>query len=90
MPADVRSQYEQVMAMVDKDHNGIPDMLETGQPAAMSSAPDGSTLIDAAPLTSKPVPSSENKGRAVAMILIGLLVLAVLVVLLILIRAGIH
>jgi hypothetical protein len=85
MPAALRSQYEQVMAMVDKNHDGIPDVLETGQAAASDS-----TLLEAAPLTSKPAPAPENKGRALGMILLGVLVLAVLVVLFILVKTGMH
>jgi len=75
MPAEERSQYEQVMAMLDKDHDGIPDMLETGQAATLASVPDGNTLMEAAPLTSKPVQAPENRGRSMALILIGLLAL---------------
>jgi len=90
MPAEVRSQYEQVIAMVDKDHNGIPDMLETGQPASAAPVADGNMLIEAVPLTSKPVTPPENKGRATALIMIGVLVLVVVVILLFLIKNGIH
>ena len=86
MPAGLRSQYEQVLAMVDKDHDGIPDMLETG-PAPAS---DGSTLIEAAPLTSTAVPAPQNKSRALVWIVVAVLALAVLVILLILIKTGIH
>jgi len=89
MPADVRSQYEQVIALVDKNQNGIPDVLETGRAAAIAPSSD-STLVEAAPLISKPAPANENKGRALTMILLGVLVLAILVVLLILVRAGLH
>jgi len=28
MPADVRQQYEQAMAKIDADRNGVPDVLE--------------------------------------------------------------
>ena len=30
MPDDIRRIYESVMAAVDKDHDGIPDSLESG------------------------------------------------------------
>ena len=90
MPAEERSQYEQVMAMLDKDHDGIPDMLETGQAATSASVPDGNTLMEAAPLTSKPVQAPENRGRSIALILIGLLALVIVVFLLILIKTGLH
>jgi hypothetical protein len=90
MPADLRSQYEQVMVMLDKDHDGIPDMLETGQPVAVAPASDSSTLVEAAPLASNSKPAPESKSRAMATILIGVLVLVVVAVLLILIKTGLH
>jgi hypothetical protein len=90
MPSELRSQYDQVMAMLDKDHNGIPDMLETNQSAAQAPTSDSSTLIEAAPFTNTPEPASENNGRGMAVILIGILILAVLIVLLIFIKVGLH
>ena len=90
MPPDVRSQYEQAMNMVDKDHDGIPDMLETSQSAPGASAWEDSTLTGAAPLTGQPLASPKNKSRAAALVLISVLVLVVLVVLFILVKAGMH
>jgi len=90
MPVEVRSQYDQVMAMLDMDHDGIPDILETGQPTAKAPVPDESTLVEAAPLTSKPAAPAENKGHAAIIILIGVLVLVLVVALLIFIKTGIH
>jgi hypothetical protein len=90
MPAWLRSQYEQVMAMLDKDQDGIPDELETGQPAAVATALDSSTLLEAAPLASNSEPAPKSKGRAMATILIGVLVLVVVAILLILIKTGLH
>ena len=90
MPAELRSRYEQVMAMLDKNQDGIPDVLETGQATAVVPPSEGSTLIEAAPLTSKTVPAPENKGRALLFIVVGILVLAILVFLLIFIRMGLH
>jgi hypothetical protein len=60
-------------------------MLETSQTAS-----DGSTLIEAVPLASEPVPAPKNTGRTKALILFGMLFLVILVVLLILIGPEIH
>jgi hypothetical protein len=85
MPAEVRSQYEQVMAEFDKDHNGIPDMLESGDPAR-----DSSTLVSIAPLPGAPVTPDENKGRLIEFVLIGVLVLLVGIVVVLILRTGLH
>ena len=86
MPAELRSQYEQVKAFVDLNNDGVPDMLETGRAHALG----GSTLVEAAPLTSMAVSATKNKGRALIFIVVGILVLAIVVFLLIFIRMGLH
>ena len=39
MPADVRQIYDRVMGEIDKNGNGVPDVLEGGAPAAPAAAP---------------------------------------------------
>jgi hypothetical protein len=92
MPAELRGQYEQIMAMYDKNHNGIPDVLETGLPAPVAPAQETGTLMEAAPLISTPVTPPENRGwiRPLILILAVVLVLVAMVVLLTLVKAGMH
>jgi hypothetical protein len=77
MPADIRGLYEQVMTTVDSNQNGIPDMLEPGQPAATQPEWGGSQLIGAA----SPVAKDSRQhfprgavGRVVLMVLVIVLV----------------
>ncbi|HTX91426.1 MAG TPA: hypothetical protein VMC09_09430 [Anaerolineales bacterium] len=85
MPAEVRSQYDLVMANFDKDHDGIPDMLETGDPVR-----DSSTLVQIAPLTNKPDASSANKGRKIELILLSVLIFLVGIFIVFILKVGLQ
>src|SRR5512140_2485160 len=39
MPRDVREKYDKAMEQIDKDRNGLPDILESGAVPAAASTP---------------------------------------------------
>jgi hypothetical protein len=81
MPEDVRRLYQQVMSTIDRDGNGIPDVLEGGSAAASLPARDGNTFGPSAPLISiQPLPEAQNASsqRNFLVIAISLIVLFVL------------
>jgi DNA polymerase II small subunit/DNA polymerase delta subunit B len=86
MPAEVRSRYEQVKAFVDANDDGIPDVLQTDRVRSLG----GSTLEQAAPITSIAKAANKINGRGLIWIVVGILVLATVVFLLIFIRMGLH
>jgi len=81
MPEEIRRQYQQIIGSLDKDGNGIPDMLEgraakTGQPAQSSSA-----FAPSAPLmTVEPLPGARDGStqKTLLVVAIGLILLVIL------------
>ncbi len=86
MPPDVRERYDKAMEQVDKNHNGVPDVLEsnTAMPGSRlaPTAPDPfastyqSTLQPLAP--TQPVITPERSINRVFLALAGILILALL------------
>ncbi len=87
MPPDVREKYNKAMVQIDKNHNGVPDLLEGHLPAPVAdSSPsdadpfastDRSTLQPLAPMQSVSAP--ENSNTRALLVGAGILILVLLV-----------
>ena len=93
LPPDARQKYEQAMARIDQNHNGIPDMLEGGllttdrpESAFASAAPPPSTapVIVPNPLDT-PASSPPVKPSRFSMLLMLLVPILIALVLLLII-----
>ena len=86
MPPDVRAQYDKVIAQIDKNHNGVPDMLEGKVPPAATDVPsassdafattDQSTLQPLAP--SEPVIAPDRPNNRILLTIAGFVIVFVL------------
>ncbi len=91
MPAEVRAKFEDAMRKVDKDHDGIPDMLESASAAPVSLEPiaqesplaPSDALAPSSPPPSVITPDQPgNRPLVVAAVTIAFLLLLVLVLVL--------
>ncbi len=85
MPSDVRVRYDNAMAQIDKDHNGIPDIIEGNTlPSAANQTREADIFGTAARSTLQPfapseaVISADPPDNRVLLIVAGLAVLALL------------
>jgi hypothetical protein len=76
MPEDVRRIYESVMSAIDKDHDGIPDAIQTGRSISKSN-------LSVTPPPSQRViePENSNKSLLIVVIAVGVLFVLALAVL---------
>jgi hypothetical protein len=81
MPEEVRRQYHQIMNTIDKDGNGIPDVLEGGSAGPGQPQQEGSAFATSAPLLAvEPLPGSGDRSapKTLLTIAIGLIVIVLL------------
>ena len=78
MPEDVRRIYDSVMSAMDKDHDGIPDSLQTSSGVAPTS------LMDTLPKNSPNAiqPEASNRSLLIVAIAVGILIILALAVVL--------
>ncbi len=88
MPPGIRSKYQAAMQQIDKDHDGIPDVLQGSGGLPAATAPSGwgpsfeasPPLVDAA-AGQDPVVASESPGNRLLLIAGAVIILLIFVVL---------